>query len=168
MVKLSGWLRRRIKDIENATIDAYLSSRRRGLFSNPRSFEHSRSRVRMDWEKRLASLTDAEFKRTYRMSKETFNMVLEKIRSEIEAVNPNKARGDLHGPVPAELVLSMTLRYLAGGSYLDIYQMHGVGRSTLFAAIPVVCKAIVATFPLSFPIDDEAALVLPEHGLIAD
>jgi len=125
----------------------------------------------MVWEDRVASLTADEFKRTYRMSVATFNFVLERIRKRITSKAPKKARRDTHGPVPAELLLSMALRFLAGGSYLDIYQMHGVGKSTLYHAIPMVCHAIATEFPLSFPIDDEDALVsstvLVDTGLVA-
>ena len=125
----------------------------------------------MVWEDRVASLTADEFKRTYRMPKATFDFVLERIRRRITSKAPKKARRDTHGPVPAELLLSMALRFLAGGSYLDIYQMHGVGKSTLYHAIPMVSHAIATEFPLSFPIDDEDALVsstvLVDTGLVA-
>jgi len=121
------------------------------------ALEASISGERMVWEDRVDSLTPAEFTRTYRVSLNAFRYVLERIRAAIKA--PRKARYDTNGPVPAELLLSMTLRYLAGGSYLDIYQMHGVGRSTMFHAIPHVCHAICKAFPLVFPINDPAALV---------
>ena len=82
----------------------------------------------MVWQQRVRSLTPAEFKRTYRMTLKTFNAVLRNIRPAImsSVKSRKKARRDLGGAVAAELKLSMTLRYLAGGSYLDIYQMHGV------------------------------------------
>ena len=65
---------------------------------------------------------------------------------------------------PELLLLSMTLRYLAGGSYLHVYQMHGVSRTAFYDTMLLVCFAIVEAFPLSFPVDDSAALVC---GLIA-
>lgn len=143
--------------MEDATIEHWLRRRRQAAV--PRDFTHSKSRVRMDWQARKDSLTDREFKRTYRISKETFDKVLAAIRDQLQPKSPEKARQDLHGAVQPELLLSMTLRFLAGGSYLDIYQMHGVGASTMYHAIPVVCHAIIKAFPLHFPIGDEAALV---------
>ena len=74
----------------------------------------------MVWQDGVASLTADECKRTYRMSTATFNFVLERFRKRITPKAPKKAHRDTHGPVPVDLLLSMTLRYLAGGSYLDI------------------------------------------------
>eukprot|EP00656_Telonema_subtile_P038951 TRINITY_DN4410_c0_g1_i4.p1 TRINITY_DN4410_c0_g1~~TRINITY_DN4410_c0_g1_i4.p1 ORF type:complete len:183 (-),score=34.49 TRINITY_DN4410_c0_g1_i4:69-617(-) len=99
----------------------------------PRDFEHSKHRVRMDWDARVKSLSDREFQRTYRLSKKLFEEVLAAIRPTLTRPSSKKARIDLHGPVLPELQLSMTLRFLAGGSYLDIYQMHGVGASTMYS-----------------------------------
>jgi hypothetical protein len=166
---LSGAQRELDNFLSNIIVEMYLQKHRQQKES--RDFGHSRRRTRMVWENRVASLTPQEFKRTYRMSLKTFNFVLERIRRRITSKAPKKARRDTHGAVPAELLLSMTLRFLAGGSYLDIYQMHGVGKSTLYHAIPMVSHAIATEFPLSFPIDDEDALVsstvLVDTGLVA-
>jgi hypothetical protein len=124
-----------------------------------RDFQHALCRKLMVWEDRVASLTPDEFTRTYRLSLSAFNFVLERIRPAITTKAPHKARRDINGAIPPELLLLMTLRYLAGGSYLDIYQMHGVGKSTMFHAVPHVCHAICHAFPLCFPIGDKAALV---------
>lgn len=69
-------------------------------------------------------------------------------------------RGSPSGPVTPELQLSMTLRFLAGGSYMDIAVLHGVHRSTLFMCVWRVIDAIemVPEFNLRFPIDDTARL----------
>jgi hypothetical protein len=153
---LCGADRRLDNFIEDAAVEFWLQKQWRA--KQARDFSHSRRRVRMVWEDRIASLTTNEFKRTYRMSLEVFNFVLERIRHRLTGKAAKKARKDTHGPVPPELLLSMALRFLAGGSYLDIYQMHGVGQSTMFHAIPMVCHAIATEFPLEFPIDDEDAL----------
>ena len=87
-----------------------------------------RKRQRMDWNIRIDSLSDKEFIRTYRVNKQLFNEILLKILPAIKS-KESMARSHLNGPVAAELKLSMTLRWLAGGSYLDIYQMHGVSYS---------------------------------------
>jgi hypothetical protein len=53
-------------------------------------------------------------------------------------------------PVSPELKLSMTLRWLAGGSYLDIYQMHGVSytqfNESLWTTIDAINDAILFHF----------------------
>ena len=160
MVKLSGWTQRRLREMENAAVDAWLRvRRRRHLNRAPHDFGHAKKRKRMVWKDRVDSLTDAEFLRTYRMTLETFTQVCNNIRTDITRKVPKNSRRDLHGAVPAELQLSMTLRYLAGGSYLDIYQMHGVGRTTFYDTLPIVCKAITKAYPLCFPVDDPKELV---------
>ncbi len=83
-----------------------------------------KERTRMNWSERVATLTDAEFMRTYRVDKVLFNEILDNIHVCLEVAEPAMARSS--APVSPELKLSMTLRWLAGGSYLDIYQLHGV------------------------------------------
>jgi len=95
------------------------------------------------------------------MTLKTLYSVLRTIRPAIVSSlkSRKKARRDLGGALAAELKLSVTLRYLAGGSYLDIYQMHGVSRTTFFETISVVCRAITDAYPLQFPINDPEGLV---------
>ena len=51
-----------------------------------------------------------------------------------------------HPGITTELCLSMTLRYLAGGSFVDIIDMHGVGKNSfyklLWATVEGINKAI--------------------------
>ena len=165
MGKLSGWSqgrRRTRQQLENAAVEAWIRTTGRSqFFKLSRDFTHAKARKRMVWQQRVRSLTPAEFKRTYRMTLKTFYAVLRNIRPAImsSVKSRKKARRDLGGAVAAELKLSMTLRYLAGGSYLDIYQMHGVSRTTFFETIPVVCRAITDAYPLHFPINDPEGLV---------
>lgn len=71
-----------------------------------RDFGYARRRRRMVWEDRVASLSPAEFKRTYRMSLEVFNRVLEAIRDSISVKAPRKARSDTHGAVPRRFLFA--------------------------------------------------------------
>ena len=73
---------------------------------------------RLDWEKHLALLERDPrlFKRLYRVPKPSFDGLVIKINARIHVVgtpSPQK--------VPTQLALAMPLRYLAGGSYLDLY-----------------------------------------------
>jgi hypothetical protein len=163
MGKHSGWSqgrRRTRQQLENAAVDAWIrTTGRNQFFKLSRDFAHAKGRKRMVWQQRVRSLTPAEFKRTYRMTLKTFYSVLRTIRPAIMSSlkSRKKARRDLGGALAAELKLSMTLRYLAGGSYLDIYQMHGVSRTTFFETM--VCRAITDAYPLQFPINDPEGLV---------
>ena len=102
MVKLSGWTQRRLREMGDAAVDAWLRvRRRRHLNRAPRDFSHAKKRKRVVWKDRVDSLTDAEFLRAYRMTLETFTQVC----TDITRKAPKKSRRDLHGVVPAELQL---------------------------------------------------------------
>ena len=98
----------------------------------PRERDENELRPRMDWEKRMDSLTEREFARRYRISKRAFRRLEMKIFPYMARQRPIIAQ---EAPVPTDLCLSMTLRWLAGGSFLDIIDMHGVGRATFRAFI---------------------------------
>lgn len=110
---------------------------------------------RMDWDlftKRLDS--NKLWKRFYRMSKESFSDLLALIRPELERNVAQGARSTFDGVVSPELRLSMTLRWLAGGSYIDIAIIHGVAVSTFYDVVKDTvqkldaCEALNLHFPL--------------------
>ena len=158
----------------------------------PKKRKRGKQRERMVWEERLSDLTAWEFRRTYRLTEDTFNHVLEKIRHRLvgkEGIEKARQRAENAGYeyVEPELKLSMTLRFLAGnpapprncirtnrtgcsppqavpdslfagGSYLDIYQMHGVSYQSFYRYVWATCDAIIAEFPLEDPYDDAVAM----------
>ena len=116
---------------------------------------------RMEWglfAKRLDS--NKLWKRFYRMSKESFFELLGVIRPELERNEAQGARSSFDGVVLPELRLSMTLRWLAGGSYIDISIIHGVAASTFYEVVKDTvrtldnCKAL----DLHLPLKSEGAL----------
>ena len=62
---------------------------------------------------RMRDLSDAQFVRRYKVRKSTFNMMVARLRPELEP-DENFARRSSGSPVTTELQLSMTLRALAG------------------------------------------------------
>ena len=94
---------------------------------------------RMDWQQRVDSLcANGRFARTYRLPLEEFNQLVDRIRPHMPAP---AVRGD---GWPLELMLSITLRMLAGGSPSDIAHMHGMYFETqLYPIMHKVCEAIV-------------------------
>ena len=100
-------------------------------------------RKRMNWAARKASLrrrgksTRDPFARRYRLNEEEFDALVEKLKvtfptfgrrtwASRSGCSPHK---DVISP---ELRLSITLRHLAGGSYLDIADMHGIDSDKTF------------------------------------
>ena len=74
----------------------------------------NRTRARMVWSERRDNLSDLEFTRRYRLNKKSFKKLCTLLRPKLTARRVGQ------NPVTVELKVSMTLRYLAGGSYLDI------------------------------------------------
>ena len=80
------------------------------------------------------------------MSKQAFEDLVENIRPYMTNGTSPYARSD---SVSVEVSLSVTLRYLAGGSYLDICDIHHITEPTFFR---VKSRTLVA---LDFALKDE-------------
>ena len=73
----------------------------------------------------ISLLTDRQFKQRFRMSRNTFSGLLANIRHALE-VNEVMATRSSGEPVYPYLQQCIALRYLAGGSYLDIADVYKV------------------------------------------
>eukprot|EP00808_Paulinella_micropora_P020571 g26203.t1 len=129
------------------------SSRR---ISQKRSSAPAAKRQRMDWSTRVDSFIHRGFKRRYRLSKQQFDDLLSLLRPELEVAC---AKTHSYAVVPPELQLSMTLHFLAGGSYLDIVDLHGVAESTFYKCIwrviLLIKRNIALGQSLKFPSESE-------------
>jgi hypothetical protein len=112
-----------------------------------------RKRTRMVWAERMASLTDTEFKQRYRLSKPLFTDLAGRLASRMQS---KRRMVGIYAPIPVELQLSMTLRYLAGGSVYDIQDLHGVGNSTFYRCFYRTIDAIDDELSLHFPLHDKS------------
>ena len=113
----------------------------------------------MDWSYRLAQLNDRQFKQRYRLDKEGFDILARDIKD--DTVEYERKRGvRTMRKIPIEVKLSATLRFLAGGSFVDIIDLHGISQTAFYAFYPCVCLAICnhAKYTINFPIDDDEAL----------
>jgi hypothetical protein len=79
----------------------------------------------------LGQLTDVQFKRRFRMTRMSFESLLATIRHDLERDEDMAGRSS-RDPVFPYLQLAIALRYLAGGSYLDISDVYkvSVGNSS--------------------------------------
>merc|ERR1711865_287841 len=99
---------------------------------------------RMDWRTLTESfLTPKEFRRFYKLDKENFKKVLKRIVPHMKKVSPHCARDQA---VPYELEFACTLRWLAGGNYMDIYLMHGISESAFWRGIHAVVYALLIEY----------------------
>jgi len=115
-----------------------------------------RHRIRPTWAQRMANLTPLQFQQRYRMPKEVFNVIFGVIKDDIKKRQPNKTRSG--PPVEPEMMLSIALRMLAGGSYHDIADAHGIHESTINKYFWDVVMAINNHFEIGLDPTDEKEL----------
>jgi len=99
------------------------------------------------------------------MSKDCFNYLLEQIGGQLENPHPKMTRGS--DPVTPPLMLSITLRILAGGSYLDVADLHGIHENTVWKYFWRCVTAIVNKFSIDYPVDNIEELRRIEKGFRA-
>ena len=63
------------------------------------------------------------FRRQFRLEREDFHYVLQKVSPDLEK-NSQQAVNSSGSPIMPELMLMITLRVLAGASYLDLIHYH--------------------------------------------
>ena len=104
---------------------------------------------RPSWASVEDSINDCHFRRMFRMPKETFHKLCNKIETKVgedvfksdqhllssrKRKRTHAATTALGGLVGGEVKVAVTIRLLAGGSYLDIFLGYGTGIATNYAA----------------------------------
>ena len=87
------------------------------------------------WEAHLQRLDEEEFKRRYRLDFDSFNVLLERLRPELELTGKaalQAKRGNFGVVISPEVKLAIALRYLAGGDVLDLKLIYKVSRSYVY------------------------------------
>jgi len=121
-------------------------------------------RQRRSWSSFQGNLTDRQFRRYFRMSKECFQYLCNRIEHNVggrvfksegfledlrhsddardkKSINMMSAHeGSTGGFISGEVKLALTLRLLAGGSYLDLSLLYEVGASHAYAIFHDVIK----------------------------
>ena len=92
------------------------------------------NRKRLNWGEWVETLSDYQFRVFYRMTRRSFYYLLSLIRPSLMRNEVQGRRGCPNGAISPEVQLSMGLRWLAGGSYLDIHHFHGVSQTAFFYA----------------------------------
>jgi len=88
-------------------------------------------RSRLGMPHNLAALSEMDFRLLLRMKRSDFWAWLGLVRCAL-VTNDEMAILSSGQPIPIECRLAMTLRILAGASFLDVMLAFGVGRSTVF------------------------------------
>jgi len=110
-----------------------------------RGYRTPRDRGRQDWLKRVDALYDEEFKRFFRTPRKLFDQLADILRPTLErrSKHASSLRG---GAVIAEIKLGVALRWLAGGSYLDIAMCHGVAPTSVNKIVDQVVDALIEQY----------------------
>jgi len=129
------------------------------------STEEYRYHGRMDLTAWHRGMGDAEFRRFYRLTKPAFSHLLEVLSPYLDSTfvatgryssiaQAKRSNGKGVRRVTTEMKVSMGLRWLAGGSYLDISSHHGVSSTTFFRAKEEFVAAVNAAPQLEIRFPD--------------
>jgi hypothetical protein len=115
------------------------------------------------WEDHVKRFTEKEFKQRYRLDWAAFKALLRLIRDDISVHDEKQARYAKGGElVLPEVKLAIALRYLAGGSHLDLRLLYHVSSSFVYKCVWAVVDAINDKVKVEFPIDDVQKLKILE------
>lgn len=116
----------------------------------------NKQRMRLDWAARMEALTDTEFSTRYRVNKRNFRKLNGLIRKDL--------KGKRSDAIIPEVKIACTLRWLAGGQYLDVADIHGVeARSAFYKIVWQTVTAINDCKELNLRLIDEED---PDGGII--
>lgn len=102
-------------------------------------------------------MSDDTFKKMFRIDRRTFYELVDELNQQITR-NDQKAINSTGSAIPMSTRLAVTLRWLAGGQYLDLCFAWGLGKSTFFSERGVLWPTIIALdkmLKIGFPIDDD-------------
>jgi hypothetical protein len=95
-------------------------------------------------------INDGLFRTEYRMSHQSFKKLVELLRNDLQPkdTHQKKKREEYLDP---ETKVMMTLRWLAGGQYVDQCRRNGVSKAAVFSAFKQVIKAINSNPAIGVP-----------------
>jgi len=102
--------------------------------------------TRIDWESHVANMTEKEFRRFYRMKPKVFYEILHDIAHKIKKNEQMGYVSTTSGCVEPRVRLAVALRFLAGGSYLDISKLFGVSENNVYTCVWDVVLAVNETY----------------------
>ena len=117
-----------------------------GVFASGRQAKFHRERL--NWDGFLQGMSRSDFSRMFRMDHGTFQHFVHCLSPRLQRDVLQSVRAG--GYISLSLQLGFTLRWLLGGSYLDLMHHYGVSRSVFYKLCAQCCDVIVAEFPIEF------------------
>jgi hypothetical protein len=121
----------------------------------------NRHRNRQHALSEMNALSDREFKMMFRLSRSAFDNLLEMLYSNYSDPDDMRAKASSGSNIILRTRLAVTLRWLAGGNYLDICFAFGIATGSFFHEDGVLWGTIALIdelFEIEFPFEDEAKL----------
>ena len=111
----------------------------------------NKHRKRLNWDEHVSNIGEVLFQRAYRLNLKSFNELLLKIHDRIEVSNIYQVIRSSGSYITPEIMLASTLRWLAGGSYIDICFTHGISVSSFYNILWEVIDSINSVQKIDFP-----------------
>ena len=130
----------------------------------PQGKKHKSQGGEFSWDLHVLRLTEAEFKLRYRLDFDSFMELLSLLRKDLEPKSEKMARlakgGELIVP---EVRLAVALRFLAGGSPLDLKLIYKIEKMEVYRCVWRVVDAVNRRLDnITFPLDDVEKLKVLE------
>lgn len=106
-------------------------------------------------------LREAEFRKMFRLSRQSFNTMLMKVSRRLRVRDEKQAKCSSGSSISNKTRLAVTLRWLAGGSHSDLCFAFGISSTSFFKEDGVLwetIRALDAEYNLSFPLDSISTL----------
>ena len=142
-------------EIENDEI----GKRRHDSLSNRRAAPRHRNRGYA--LKEMEHLSDKEFQRMFRLNRRAFYWLLSKIHHDISPAASLRQRVQLERNISATIKLAVMMRWLGGGSYLDICFAFGIAVGTFYKSKGILwgtMEAVNKFLEIGFPLHDMSRL----------
>ncbi|KAI2507537.1 hypothetical protein MHU86_6925 [Fragilaria crotonensis] len=112
--------------------------------------------LRLNWTDYVTQLVQQnEFAATFRISLLSFNKLVDTLRVKLEVDADQAGRScKKSGPVLPELVVAMSLRWLAGGQWQDIKKVYGVSKSHFYSLRKKFMNAVATCTALEIRLPD--------------
>lgn len=147
-------------------IERHLNDERRN-----RPARKKRKRMKNRWRKmpchsleEVENISETTFQAMFRMSRQAFEKLYEKVSPLMYDTDEEMARRSSGAAILKKTKLYVTLRWLAGGSYLDLCFKWGTSKAAFYSTDPQkgvvwpTIEAIDKTFMITIPYDDEDRL----------
>ncbi len=103
-------------------------------------------------------LNDTQFARTYRLPRTVFFEIVQQLHAHLDRDEAHAVMSS-GGRIEPAVRLAITLRILAGGSYLDMITNFNVGESTVYTIFHETVDILCRHLPMpGVPVHDESAL----------